>query len=176
MRSFLKDNQITLRAPEPEDVDLLYIWENCEENWTVSNTLVPFSRHTLALYIQNSDKDIYESKQLRLMIETIEGETVGAIDLFDFDPFHSRAGIGILIHRTEDRSKGTATAALDLMIRYCFEKLNLHQIYANILSDNEVSVKLFVGAGFKHTGTKREWIKEGESWKDEYIYQLLKKD
>jgi diamine N-acetyltransferase len=174
MKLFLKDDLITLRALEPQDIDLLYAWENDEAIWTVSHTIAPFSKHTLALYIQNSDRDIYETKQLRMMIDTADGKTVGAIDLFDFDPFHEKVGIGILIHQTEDRSKGFARAALNLMIRYCFEKLNLHQIYANILTDNEISIKLFAGAGFVVAGTRKDWVREGESWKDEYVLQLIR--
>ncbi len=175
MKLFLKDDLITLRALEPEDIELLYEWENNEEIWSVSHTITPFSKHILALYLQNSDKDLYESKQLRMMITTKNGKTVGAIDLFDFDPFHSRVGIGILIHKKEDRSKGFATTALNLMVHYCFEKLNLHQIYANILTDNEVSMKLFTKAGFELTGTKKEWIREEGKWVDEHLMQLLKK-
>jgi diamine N-acetyltransferase len=173
MKSFLKDDKIALRALEPEDIDLLFEWENNEEIWTISHTTAPFSKHILALYIQDSVKDIYESKQLRLMITTNEGKTIGAIDLFDFDPFHLRVGIGILIHNQEDRSKGFASAALNLMIHYCFEKLNLHQIYANILTDNEHSIKLFLHAGFEITGTKRDWVRDGRMWKDEYLMQLI---
>jgi diamine N-acetyltransferase len=173
MKTFLKDEKIALRALEPEDIDLLFEWENNEEIWTVSHTITPFSKHILMRYIQDSDKDIYESKQLRLMITTNEGKTIGAIDLFDFDPFHLRVGIGILIHDLEDRSRGFATSALNLMVRYCFEKLGLHQIYANILTDNEVSMKLFSKAGFHLIGTKKEWVRDGKLWKDEYLMQLI---
>jgi diamine N-acetyltransferase len=175
MKALLKDDLITLRALEPEDIDTLYEWENNEEVWTVSHTIAPFSKHLLALFIQNSDKDLYESKQLRMMIATREGKTVGAIDLFDFDPFHSRVGIGILVYHPEERSKGFAAAALNLMIRYCFEKLDLHQIYANILTDNLISMRLFGNAGFELAGTKKEWIREGGLWKDEHLMQLVNK-
>jgi diamine N-acetyltransferase len=175
MRLFLQDEKISLRALEPEDIDLLYEWENNEEIWTVSHTFAPFSKHILALYILDSDKDIYESKQLRMMMVDKSGKTIGAIDLFDFDPFHSRVGIGILVRQSEDRSKGYATSALNLMIRYCFEKLNLHQVYANILSDNKLSMDLFLRAGFEPAGTKRDWIREGGSWKDENMLQLINK-
>lgn len=176
MNLFLKDNLITLRALEPEDIDLLFEWENSEDNWAFSQTIAPFSKHTLAIYIRDSDKDIYEVKQLRMMITTQAGKTVGAIDLFDFDPLNMRAGVGILIHDPEDRSKGYATSALDLMVRYCFEKLGLHQIFANILTDNEVSMKLFSKAGFVQTGTKKEWIRDGGRWQDEHFMQLWRKD
>jgi diamine N-acetyltransferase len=175
MKPFLHDDILSLRALEPEDIDLLFLWENNEENWTISHTLTPFSKHTLAQYIRDSHQDIYESRQLRLMMDLKSGKTIGAIDLFDFEPLHMRAGLGILVHNPSDRSRGYATAALNLMIHYCFEKLRLHQLYANILSDNTISLKLFLNAGFEVTGIKKEWIREGSSWQDESILQLINK-
>lgn len=174
MKNYLKNDIISLRALEPDDVELLYSWENDESIWEVSHTLAPFSKHIIALYIQNSDKDIYESKQLRLMIDTPDGKTVGTIDLSDFDPFHARAGVGILIHDDADRSKGFATAALNLMIDYCFEKLNLHQVYANIGTKNKASLKLFANVGFEVVGSKKEWLRCGNDWEDELLLQLIR--
>ena len=173
MKKYLSNYKITLRAIEPEDIDLLYAWENDPEIWEVSHTLVPFSKYILALYIQNADKDIYESRQLRLMIDTAEGKTIGAIDLFDFEPYHSRAGIGLLIHAREDRSKGYASAALELLISYCFSKLNLHQLYANVETDNLISLALFEKHGFLSCGTKKEWLRTVSGWKDEIMLQLI---
>jgi diamine N-acetyltransferase len=175
MKSYLKNDKVSLRAMEPEDIELLYKWENDEEIWEVSNTVVPYSKFILALYIKNSDKDIYENKQLRLMIDSSDGTTIGTIELFDFDPYHARAGIGIMIHDKNYRSTGNAMSALDLMIAYCFEKLNLHQIYANIGKDNHASIKLFSNAGFEIVGAKREWLKSGDQWKDELLFQLIRK-
>ena len=173
MEKYLSNDLITLRAIEPEDIELLYSWENDPEIWEVSHTLVPYSKYILALYIKNSDKDIYETKQLRLMIETNEGKTVGAIDLFDFEPHHSRVGVGLLIHNQEDRSKGYASEALDLLITFCFKKLNIHQLYANIESRNKVSLGLFEKHGFRICGTKKEWLRTDTGWKDEMMLQLI---
>jgi diamine N-acetyltransferase len=173
MKKYLANDIITLRAIEPEDIELLYSWENDPEIWEVSHTLVPYSKYILALYIKNSDKDIYETKQLRLMIDTNEGKTVGAIDLFDFEPHHSRVGVGLLIHNKEDRSKGYASEALDLLISFCFKKLNIHQMYANIESRNKISLGLFEKHGFRICGTKKEWLRTDSGWKDEMMLQLL---
>ena len=173
MEKYLANDIITLRAIEPEDIELLYSWENDPEIWEVSHTLVPYSKYILALYIKNSDKDIYETKQLRLMIDTNEGKTVGAIDLFDFEPHHSRVGVGLLIHNKEDRSKGYASEALDLLIAFCFKKLNIHQMYANIESRNKISLGLFEKHGFRICGTKKEWLRTDSGWKDEMMLQLL---
>jgi diamine N-acetyltransferase len=176
MKKYLSNNTVILRAIEPEDVELLYCWENDPEIWEVSHTLTPFSKYILALYIKNSDRDIYESKQLRLMIDNPLGKTVGSIDIFDFDPYHSRAGIGILIHNTNERSKGYATAALDLLIPYCFNKLNIHQLYANIESENKASRSLFEKQDFTICGIKKEWLRSDGGWKDELLMQLIKVD
>lgn len=173
MEKYLVNEKISLRAIEPEDIELLYAWENDPEIWEVSHTLVPYSKYILALYIKNADKDIYESKQLRLMIDTTEGKTIGAIDLFDFDPYHSRVGIGLLIYRHEDRSRGYASSALELLISYCFRKLNIHQLYANIETGNKISLRLFEKHGFKICGTKKDWLRTDCGWKDEFLLQLL---
>jgi len=173
MRKYLSNDKITLRAIEPEDIDLLYTWENDPENWEVSHTLVPYSKYILALYIQNADKDIYESRQLRLMINNPEGKTIGAIDLFDFEPYHLRAGIGLLIHEEQDRSKGYASAALEQLISYCFSRLKLHQLYANIETNNLASLALFEKHGFTICGTKKGWLMTDSGWKDEIMLQLI---
>ena len=173
MKNYLINDRIRLRALEPEDIELLYSWENDTENWKVSHTLVPYSKYILALYIKNSDKDIYETKQLRLMVETTEGKTVGAIDLFDFDPYHLRAGIGLLIHNHDDRSKGYAAAALELLITYCFKRLNLHQLYANIGSENTISLAFFQKYGFSICASKKEWNRTESGWEDELLLQLI---
>ena len=169
----LEYGEIKLRPLEPEDIDLLYEWENDMTIWEVSNTLVPFSRYILEQYILNSKQDIYESKQLRLIIETQAGQAVGAVDLFDFDPFHQRAGVGILIHNVSERRKGFAHDALVLLCQYANEILQLHQLYANISNDNSASIHLFEKCGFEFAGCKKDWIRSGKTWKDELIYQKI---
>jgi diamine N-acetyltransferase len=170
----MKYKDIRLRALEPEDLELMYEWENNESYWVVSNTMSPFSRFTLKRYLENSHRSIYESGQLRLMIEHIgDKATIGTIDIFDFDPFHRRAGVGILIADEEYRRKGYATMALTGLIEYCFKTLQLHQLYCNILSENTDSMELFTKLGFVRSGIKKEWIRTAGGYADEYFYQLL---
>jgi diamine N-acetyltransferase len=172
-QSSLTYGQIRFRPLEPEDLEFLYKWENDPDIWKVSNTLTPYSRFILKQYIQESHRDIYETKQLRLIIEDLDGKAVGAIDLFDFDPYHQRAGIGILIYDNADRRKGLAGDALQLICNYGKNILGLHQLYANIGADNQGSSSLFQKAGFQHAGTKKEWIKTSGGWADEFIFQKI---
>lgn len=174
----LEDSLIKLRAPEPCDVDLLYSWENNMEIWKVSNTVTPFSKHILMQYLQTAHLDIWETKQLRLIIEAKTQSSlmlvpIGMVDLFDFDPFHQRAGIGILIANKKHRQKGYATHAIDLISQYAFKTLQLHQLYCNVASNNAVSLKLFLNAGFNKVGVKKEWLKHGDQWVDEIMLQQI---
>jgi len=170
-------NRILLRALEPADLEILYKWENDQEIWRVSNTLVPFSRYILQKYIENSHRDIYETKQLRLMIDLVDSNkkqiTIGAVDLFDFDPYHLRAGIGILIGVKKFRNKGLASKALTEIIKYSFDALQLHQLFANITIDNKISQHIFQKAGFTFTGIKKDWIKIPGGFIDENFCQLI---
>ena len=99
MTNPMENELIRLRALEPDDVQVLYKWENDTEVWKVSNTIVPFSKYMLLQFIANQQRDIFETRQLRLIIESKQsGKPVGAIDLFDLDPYNCRAGVGILIY------------------------------------------------------------------------------
>jgi len=167
---------IKLRALEPSDVQLLFEWENDLSIWHLSNTIAPFSKFDLEQYILNSDKDIYSSKQMRLMIDkkisNSKFQTIGNIDIFDFDPLNKRAGIGILIIEKE-RNKGLASEALDLLLKYGFETLNLHQFFCNISKENEVSIKLFKKKNFQIIGIKKDWNYRNGKYSDEYLLQLM---
>ncbi|MCK9270388.1 MAG: GNAT family protein [Bacteroidales bacterium] len=170
----LTGQNIYLRAPEPEDIEKLYQWENDPAVWHLSNTLAPYSRFDIEQYVLTAARDLLSVRQLRLMIVLRENnQAIGAIDLFEYDPLHRRAGTGILLDSTE-QNKGYGTEALRLLIDYCFEILNLHQIYASITTDNTTSIKMFEKQGFVKTGTKRHWLLQNDEWKDEQFYQLIR--
>lgn len=177
----LSGKNTRLRAIEPADLEIIYEWENDPENWLISNTITPFSRHVLSRYIEQAHKDIHEARQLRLMIDLMDEsgnskETIGTVDLFDFDPVHERAGMGILIANQENRMKGFAYESLSILIRYAFETLHLHQLYCNISNDNVASLNLFAKLGFLQIGIKRDWLRERDGWRDVCFLQLIRPD
>ncbi|MCD8529694.1 MAG: GNAT family N-acetyltransferase, partial [Flavobacterium sp.] len=100
-------------------------------------------------------------------------EAVGLIDLFDFDPKNNRAGVGIVISNESNRNSGIGSEALQLVINYAFNQLQLHQLYANIGSNNEISISLFTKFGFQKIGVKKDWNKINNQYEDEMLYQLI---
>jgi diamine N-acetyltransferase len=173
--SILKSQDIYLRALEPEDLTFIYEIENNENIWEVSNTQTPYSQFLIKQYLENAHQDIYEAKQLRLVIcRNTNSKAIGLIDLFDYDPRNNRAGIGIIIKDEIDRKQGVGCQALELMINYSFKKLNINQLYANISPENSASIALFTKFGFNKIGTKKSWNLIDGIYQDEDFFQLIK--
>ncbi len=170
----IKGNSIFLRAVEPKDADLLYKWENNMQLWKVSNTLKPFSYNIIKKYIENEHLDIFQIKQLRLMISLLKEQktTVGMIDMFDFDPYHKRAGVGIMIN-SNFRKKGYALDAIFTFSDYAFDFLNIHQLYCSISMKNKKSINLFTKAGFEKAGIHKHWLFNGKNFDDVCFLQKI---
>ncbi len=169
----LKGKHIYLRALEPEDLEFVHNIENDETFWEISNTQTPFSKYILKQYLEQSHKDIFEVKQLRLVISDYEDKALGMIDLFDFDFKNSRAGVGILVKETAQRQLGYGSEALELLVNYSFTHLNLHQLYSNITEDNKASLSMFKKQGFQEVGLKKEWNSINGGFQNEYLLQRI---
>ena len=170
----LKGEHIQLRALEPEDLEYLFALENDPDIWEISGTLTPYSRKVLRAYLETAHQDIYQAKQLRLAICGPDQSAIGLIDLYDFDPRHLRAGIGIVISQSEHRNRGYGAEALTLLCSYAFTVLDLHQLYAGVSADNARSIHLFEKLGFKQNGVRKDWLRTASGFKDELFFQILR--
>ncbi|WP_460219224.1 GNAT family N-acetyltransferase [Psychroserpens sp. MEBiC05023] len=169
----LKGTHIYLRALEPEDLEFIHDIENNQDIWEISNTITPYSKFLIKQYLEQAHKDIFEVKQLRLVICDFNDESLGMIDLFDFDFKNRRAGVGILIKDETHRQKGYGKEALELLVSYCKSHLDMHQLFCNISEDNTLSLKLFKANGFEVVGLKKDWNYVNGSYKNEYLLQIL---
>lgn len=173
LHTYLTNTRIHLRACEPEDLEIMYQIENNPLVWDVSGVTAPYSHYVLRQYIETSKNDIYADRQLRLMIvEKKTNNTIGIADLTDFDPLHSRAGVGIVIQE-EYRKLGYAQETLRILSEYAFSFLHLHQLSAIIPYDNKDSLKLFVNSGFIRSAVLKEWLQTDNGFKDAYLLQRI---
>ncbi len=170
----IKGNGVVLRALEPQDLDLLYVWENDPATWRVSGIVAPFSHYTLMRYIESAHQDIFTVGQLRMMIESNEsGDAIGTVELFELDAVNRRVGIGVMLYSENDRGRGYAKEAVQLILNHADKSLGMHQVWCNITSDNVASIGLFESLGFVLVGVKREWLFVDGKWCDELLYQKL---
>jgi diamine N-acetyltransferase len=169
---FIKNDTITLRCAEPEDAGQVFLWENDRDIWRVSGTHVPYTRFQIEQFLL-SNNNLFSNKQLRLMIDLAEnGQTIGCIDIFDYDSINQRAGLGILIDKAF-RQQGYAKAALSLCIEYLFKDVMLHQVYCSIDESNTESRLLFESQRFVLCGRRKEWLKTSKGFLDVFEYQLF---
>lgn len=169
---FLSAENTYLRALEPTDLEFLYALENDQSVWHVGNTLMPFSKAVLKTYLDNSTLDIHTVKQLRLVICNQRHEAVGTIDLFDFDPLHRRAGVGVVVLPAH-RGNKHAAEALQLLLEYSQQTLQLHQVYCTVTATNLASLNLFQKAGFDKIGIRRDWLSTPYGWQDVVEFQRV---
>lgn len=109
---------------------------------------------------------------MRLIIES-DGVAIGTLDIVEFDPQHSRFGIGILIYAAENRRMGFARSAIEAIKEYGRTTLFVNQIWASVAEDNKPSIELFRSCDFEQCGLRKAWLRRAEGYVDELEFQCL---
>ena len=163
---------IHLRKVEPQDLPWLYKWENDSALWEMGDTHNPLSQKDLRDYIESSTGDIYKDGQLRLIIEDLQqqAQTLGCIDLYNFDSHNKKAAVGIYVDESA-RKKEIGKSAIHLLEDYAFGFLHLKMLYAFVAETNEASKKLFLSCLWKQTAILQEWTNNGNT----LLFQRLNK-
>lgn len=162
---------ITLRAVEPEDADLMYEAESDPAAWKYSDYLAPMSMEMLRQYALTYDADPLRAGQLRLIAEA-DGRPVGIADLFDISARHLRADTGIYIF-PQFREKGVGSDTLLALKEYCRERLGLHQLTATVSEHNDAAIRCFKKAGFAATGSRPDWLRTADGYEAVFIMSAM---
>ena len=172
----LENSKIKLRAPEPEDLDTMYIIENDVRLWNDGVTFAPVSRKQLWDYISSYDGNIYSAGQLRLIIEQkCDGKVLGMVDLYDYDRINRRAYVGITVAE-KFRSQGIGSATIQLIVEYAKNELDMFLLAAVVRADNKSSIWIFEKNGFIVTGRMPDWIRRGTGRVDALHMQVKLSD
>lgn len=97
---------------------------------------------------------------------------VGCIELYNYDPINRRAAVGIVVSN-EYCHQGYGQAMVTELIEFCKRNTSLHQIYADIAATNQISIRIFQKAGYKHCATLRDWVVRADNFVDTYRFQLI---
>jgi len=105
-----------------------------------------------------------------------DGAIVGAINLSQiFRGGFQSAYLGYHIGASFAR-QGYMTEALELVLKYAFDKLRLHRLEANIQPSNRASIALVKRAGFVREGFSRRYLKIGGRWRDHERWAIIAED
>ena len=138
--------------------------------WVQNSLVAPFSRENILQYACNYEADPYLAEQLRLIIVDKSDKRIGIADLYELSPQHHTSMVGIYI-LPEFRNVGNGINALNLLEQYALNILNLRQLGAKRVDGNDLSMQLFLKAGYEWSGTLKNWIQSGRQTFSLHILQ-----
>jgi RimJ/RimL family protein N-acetyltransferase len=109
-------------------------------------------------------------------IRTLEENTlVGLVELGDIQWNHGNGWLAIGI-APESQGRGYGRDAMQCIIRFGFEELNLHRVQLTVFEHNPNAIKLYESLGFQREGAWREFLhRQGQRY-DMYLYGLLRRE
>jgi len=163
-------------APLDIEKELVY-WEEWDRDSEYKRLLDDVPASQMAASILKESFEEYSGEGALFMMHTIEGDKViGIIELSGFD-WAARSGwVGIGIGNAEYRGIGYGTEAMQLVLKYAFDGLNLNRVNLTVFSYNKRAIRSYEKSGFRYEGTQREVIfKEDQRW-DIIDMGILKSD
>lgn len=165
-------DKVLLRAVEEADNQLLLsLINDPDTEMMLGGSSWPVSEAEQLKWFEHQERS---RDVLRCIVALKEnGKAIGTIILSDIDQKNATGHIHIKMSKDGGRGKGYGTDAVNTMVQYAFEELRLNCIYANILSYNEASIKLFERCGFKRDGVLRQRVYKKGKFIDLLAYSRL---
>lgn len=89
------------------------------------------------------------------VIDSKTDKLVGTCGLYNVDLLNGKCETAILIGK-ENWSKGYGTEAMNLLLDYGFNMLNMHNIFLCVFKYNKRAIKSYKKLGFKEIGVRRQ--------------------
>lgn len=149
--------RIMLREYRKEDLPYMRKWVNdIEITKYLSNAfLYPHTLNNTEEYLNTMLEGSTNAKGFIIANKETEGY-IGQIDLIKIDWVNRVATLGIVIGTKDYLNKGYGTEAINLLLDFVFNRLNLHKLDLEVRAYNERAIKCYKKCGFKEEGRIRE--------------------
>ncbi len=137
---------IYLRPMTHGDTDLIVKWRNNDavrKNFIYQELFTPQGHERWIETMINTGKAVQF-----IICEEGSDTPLGSVYIRDIDRQHNKGEYGIFIGEDSARGRGIGTAAAELMLRYCFEEMQLHKVFLRAFADNKQAVRSYEKAGF----------------------------
>jgi len=149
----LTGKTINLRRLEKADLELKIRWYNDPQ---VNQTLLLQEQLVLDKTLKWFDTISRDRSRVDLIIENSDSQPIGIAGLVNIDHVNRTAESIIVIGETDYWGQGVMIEALELLLTWSFEKLNLDKIWALALPTNIASIITMKKLGYQIEGTLRE--------------------
>lgn len=169
-----KGSKIQLREYRKEDVPQALAYVNDPEVKRLLTPGIPF------LYTLEDELKWYDSltalkDTYNFAIETLEDKRyIGGCGINSVDWKNSVALVGIFIGDKALWGKGYGTDAMNTLVKFIFEQMNIRKVKLNVYAFNERAVKSYEKCGFVKEGTLRQEIFRDGKYHDEHIMSILR--
>jgi [ribosomal protein S5]-alanine N-acetyltransferase len=180
MRNFslpiLNANRVCLRGLVESDIDALFeIFSDDKVMRYWSTPPLPDRDAARSLFEEIALANARGS-MMKWGIATLGDDTIiGTVTLFNLELSNGRAEIGYAQNRTR-WGQGFMNEALQALLDYAFNQLNLRRLEADVDPRNVASIRTLERLGFQREGFLRErWYVNGEI-QDAFFYGLLRRE
>jgi RimJ/RimL family protein N-acetyltransferase len=160
----LEGRLVRLRALEPADAERAYKWINDREVTQYLMARYPYSMEFEKEFLAGASKENGFS-EVRLAIETRDGEHIGICGLHRGRPEDRCTTLGIMVGEKDYWSNGYGTDAVVTLLRFAFHQINMHRVTLHVFEFNERALACYRKSGFLEEGRYREeYFQDGRYW------------
>jgi ribosomal-protein-alanine N-acetyltransferase len=170
----LTTRRLRLRRFQTGDVDGLHACFGDPEAMRFWNTPPNRSPEQTARWVQALAKAKSPHTWLGWAVaEKRSDRCIGMVNYHHREPRNRKLEIGYILAPAR-QGKGLMTEALQAMLGYCFEQLDVHRVEALIQPDNAASIRLAIRLGFLlEGGPLRDYWRVGKSYRSTMMYARL---
>lgn len=166
-------SRVYLRALEPDDYLVTIKWRSDEH---IQNMVGG------PKYFISSEKEkewvrkvIFDNERMVLGICLKESnKLIGTVNIQEIDYINRSCHVPILIGDKEEWSKGYATEARMLALRFAFYERGMNRVWATVIDTNTASIKMNEKCGFKREGVMRQSVYKDGAFHDQIIMSILR--
>ena len=177
MQLEFQNERVSIRPLRPSDAPDIY--DNVKDKEVVKWTLNiphPYPKDGALKFIRKSRYNIKKRKSFAFgIVLKSTSNAIGVVELMRVDRENKNAELGYFLGKKYWR-KGIITEAVGLAVKFGFEELKLHRIYASVFKTNIASSKVLEKAGFSLEGRMRQERYRYGKWHDILKYGLLRSE
>ncbi|MEF9934214.1 GNAT family N-acetyltransferase [Clostridium sp.] len=163
-------NKTFIRPVELEDSRILSAWLNNRETNRELDIIYPLSK-------RYADSFVLEAEDEKKKVFIIDDENYKPIGLITIDKIkweYRNCEVGIVIYKKDKRGQGYGKDAMNTLINFVFNNMNMELIYLTVLSENIPAIRLYSSLGFQEEGVLRSRIFKDGEYKSLISMSLLK--
>lgn len=166
---------MTLAVPQPEDFYEISDWYTDGDFIRKMDTQParPLTGEDLERTYRNLDRSTEYYFHVRYQEDD---RLLGFVTLYNIEWQNQIAQLAIAIGDPADRGQGFGTEALNLILNYAFNELNLYKVCLDVIATNQSAIAVYQNSGFEFEGTNKLAVKRDGKRYDLYHMGLFAED